>query len=85
MTPWIESLIDKTVHTLKDDTIKKKIQILILEPFIQYMIELIFPYMIIMCVIFAVLVALLISILWILMYKTSSARIIPNDFAVWSK
>ena len=71
MTPWIESLIDKTVHTLKDDTIKKKIQILILEPFIQYRIELIFPYMIIMCVVFAVLVALLISILWILMYKTS--------------
>jgi uncharacterized membrane protein len=71
MTPWIESLIDKTVHTLKDDTIKKKIQILILEPFIQYMIELIFPYMIIMCVVFAVLVALLISILWILMNKSS--------------
>lgn len=71
MTPWIESLIDKTVHTLKDDTIKKKIQILILEPFIQYMIELIFPYMIIMCVVFAVLVALLISILWILMSKSS--------------
>ena len=71
MTPWIESLIDKTVHTLKDDTIKKKIQILILEPFIQYKIELIFPYMIIMCVVFAVLVALLISILWILMNKSS--------------
>jgi uncharacterized membrane protein len=71
ITPWIESLIDKTVHTLKDDTIKKKIQILILEPFIQYMIELIFPYMIIMCVVFAVLVALLISILWILMNKSS--------------
>lgn len=71
MTPWIESLIDKTVHTLKDDTIKKKIQILILEPFIQYMIELIFPYMIIMCVIFALLVALLISILWILVYKSA--------------
>ena len=71
MTPWIESLNDKTVHTLKDDTIKKKIQILLLEPFIQYMIELIFPYMIIMCVVFAVLVALLISILWILMNKSS--------------
>jgi len=73
MMKLIESFVDKTVQTLKDDTIKKKIQILILEPFIQYIIELIFPYMIIMCVIFGLLVALLISILWILLFRPASA------------
>ena len=72
MTPWIESIIDRTVHTLKDDTIKKKIQILILQPFIQYMIELIFPYMIIVCVFFVLLVALLVSILGLLVYRAPS-------------
>ena len=72
MTPWIESIIDRTVHTLKDDTVKKKIQILILQPFIQYMIELIFPYMIIVCVFFVLLVALLVSILGLLVYRAPS-------------
>ena len=73
MTPWMESIIDKTVQALKDDTVKKKIQILILQPFIQYVIELFFPYMIIVCVIFGLLVTLLISILGILMYKITPA------------
>ncbi len=69
MTPWMESLIDRTIQTLKDDTVKKKIQILILQPFIQYVIELIFPYIIIICVVFGLLVALMVSILGILMYR----------------
>jgi len=72
MTPWIESIIDRTVQTLKDDTVKKKVQILILQPFIQYMIELIFPYMIIVCVFFVLLVALLVSILGLLVYRAPS-------------
>jgi len=71
MTPWMESLIDRTIQTLKDDTVKKKIQILILQPFIQYIIELIFPYIIIMCVVFGLLVTLMASILGVLVYKTS--------------
>ena len=75
MTPWMESIIDKTVQALKDDTVKKKIQILILQPFIQYVIELFFPYMIIVCVIFGLLVTLLISILGILMYKITPAAV----------
>ena len=72
MTPWMESLIDRTIQTLKDDTVKKKIQILILQPFIQYIIELIFPYIIIVCVVFGLLVMLLASILVILVYKGST-------------
>jgi len=67
----MESIIDRTIQTLKDDTVKKKIQILILQPFIQYMIELIFPYIIIMCVVFGLLVTLMASILGVLVYKSS--------------
>ena len=77
MTPWMESLIDRTIQTLKDDTVKKKIQILILQPFIQYVIELIFPYIIIICVVFGLLVALMVSILGLLVYRLVPACVQP--------
>ena len=77
MTPWMESLIDKTIQTLKDDTVKKKIQILILQPFVQYIIELIFPYIIIMCVVFGLLVMLMASILGVLVYKSGTPVGVP--------
>jgi hypothetical protein len=57
---------------LKNDTIKKKIEIQILQPFTQYIIELIFPYVIIICVIFGIMIILLISTLGLLFYKVAA-------------
>jgi hypothetical protein len=64
----MEHIIDKLVHTLQNDTVKKKIQILILQPFLQYFLELIFPYVIIICVVFGLMIVLMISILGFLVY-----------------
>ena len=73
MAPWIEKLIDKTIQMLQNDIFKKKIQILILQPFLQYMIELIFPYVIIVCVVFGLMIVLMMSILIVLVYKVPAA------------
>jgi hypothetical protein len=67
-TTFTEHIIDKIVHTLKDDTIKKKIQLLIIQPFLQYFLELIFPYVIIICVTFGLMIVLMISIIGLLVY-----------------
>ena len=66
---FVEHVIDKLVHTLQDDTVKKKIQILILQPFLQYFLELIFPYVIIICVVFGLMIVLMVSILGFLVYR----------------
>jgi hypothetical protein len=73
LSPALEGLLDKTIQILKNDIIKNKIQILVLQPFIQYLIELIFPYIIIVCVIFGLLIIMMISILYILIVQMNPA------------
>jgi uncharacterized membrane protein len=69
LSPVMEKFIDKIIQMLQDDTVKKKIEILILQPFLQYFIELAFPYIIIVCVIFGILILMLTSILYILILR----------------
>ncbi len=64
-----ENLLDKVIHTLQNDTIKKKIQLLVLQPFLQYFLELVFPYVILVCVVFGIMILLMFSILVLLVYK----------------
>lgn len=80
LSPWIESLIDKTIQMLQNDVLKKKIQLLILQPFLQYMIELVFPYIIIICVFFCLMILMMISIIGLLVYKmnVSAASVIAT-------
>lgn len=66
---WFEKSVDKLIQMLQNDVLKKKIQMLVLEPFLQYCIELLFPYVIIICVIIGLMILLMITILGILVYK----------------
>ena len=68
-TPWIEKIIDRTIQMVQDDVLKKKIQILILQPFLQYVIELIFPYVIIICAVFGLMILMMVSILGLLVFR----------------
>jgi hypothetical protein len=58
----IEKMIDKSIVIVKNDFIKKKIQLMIIQPFLQYILELVFPYIVIICVVFVLLITLLISL-----------------------
>jgi hypothetical protein len=69
---WAEKLVDKTIRLLQNDTLKQKIQLLVLQPFLQYIIELLFPYVVIVCVLFGSMMLILISILIILLYKSGT-------------
>ena len=65
----MEKFLDKTIQMLQNENIKKKIEVLILQPFIQYLIELLFPYVIIICVVFGLLIIMLTSVLYLLIVQ----------------
>ncbi len=69
--PWIEQALDKLIQTLQNDTTKKKIQLLVLQPFLQYFLDLLFPYLVLLCVIFGFLIVLIVSILYILLVRSA--------------
>lgn len=74
-TEVIEKFLDKTIQILKNDTIKKKIELLIIQPFLQYSLDLIFPYVIIICVVFGILIISMISILCLLAFRFSGCGV----------
>jgi hypothetical protein len=73
LTNYIEKGIDKLIHILQNDTVKKKIQIQILEPFLHYILMRLFPYCIILCVIVSIFLILLMSILVVLVWNKGAA------------
>jgi len=72
-SPMIEQLLDKAIQILQNDNLKKKIELHLLQPFMQHAIELVFPYVIIICVVFGVLIIVTTSILCILVFKISGS------------
>jgi len=75
---WLEKLLDSLIGHLQDDVVKTKIKLLVLEPFLQYFIELVFPYMILVCAVIGIMIVLMISILGILVYKMRVGTPIPG-------
>jgi len=73
VSPFLEKFVDKTIHLLQNDMLKQKIQILVIQPFLQYIIELIFPYVVIVAVLFGSMFLILFSILGLLIFKMGSA------------
>ncbi len=69
LNPWVEKFVDRTIAMLQNETLKKKIQMMVLEPFYQYFLELAFPYILIVCVIFAIMILLLMSAVGLLVYQ----------------
>jgi hypothetical protein len=76
--PWIEKTIEKTVMTLQNDVIKKKIQILILDPFMSYIIERLFPYVLLLVVCFAIMILLSVATMATVLYKVSVSSVSQN-------
>jgi hypothetical protein len=70
---WAESFVDKAIHLLQNETLRKKIQIMLLQPFLQYFLELIFPYIIIVCVVFGIMMISILSILALLLFQLQGA------------
>jgi hypothetical protein len=56
---WLQRWIHKLSQTVQTDENKKMLQVFILDPFINYMMERIFPYIVIMCILFVLLTVMI--------------------------
>jgi hypothetical protein len=73
---WIEKLLDRGVQLLQNETLRRKIQIQLLDPLVQYILERMFPYLILLGVVFGLMVLMTASILGILLVKGGSGSAI---------
>ena len=72
---WIEKLIDRAVQMLQNETLRQKIQIQLIEPLLTYMLERLFPYLVILCVVFGLMILSSASILVLLVMKPTAAAV----------
>jgi hypothetical protein len=68
----LEKTIDSIISFLQNDIIREKIKLMILEPFLQYSMERLFPYILLLCAIVISMILLLISILIVLLLRKST-------------
>jgi uncharacterized membrane protein len=51
----MEQLMEKSIHILNREDTRKKLQIYLIDPLLNHVLERIFPYIILICVLFALL------------------------------
>ena len=68
----LEKTIDSIISFLQNDILREKIKLMILEPFLQYSMERLFPYILLLCAIVISMILLLISILIVLLLRKST-------------
>lgn len=68
----LEKTLDSLIGFLQNDILREKVKLMIIEPFLQYSMELLFPYIILLCAIVISMILLLISILVVLLLRKST-------------
>ncbi len=66
---WVEKLLDRGVQLLQNETLRRKVQIQLLDPLVQYILERMFPYLILVGVVFGLMILMSASILVLLVVK----------------
>lgn len=66
---WVEKLLDRGVQLLQNETLRRKVQIQLLDPLVQYILERMFPYLILLGVVFGLMILMSASILVLLVVK----------------
>lgn len=67
----LEKTLDSLIGFLQNDVLREKVKLMIIEPFLQYSMERLFPYIILLCAIVISMILLLISILVVLLLRKS--------------
>jgi hypothetical protein len=57
---WLQRWIHKLSQTVQTDENKKMLQVFLVDPLINYIMERIFPYIVIMCVLFVLLTVMIV-------------------------
>lgn len=52
---FMEQMMEKSIHLLNREDTRKKLQIYLIDPLLNHVLERVFPYIILICVLFALL------------------------------
>ncbi len=52
---FMEQLMEKSIHILNREETRKKLQIYLIDPLLNHVIERVFPYIILICLLFSLL------------------------------
>lgn len=51
----LETLLEKSIHLLNRDETRKKLQVFLIDPLLNHVMERVFPYIVLTCVLFVLL------------------------------
>lgn len=72
-TTMLRTWIDQFAHTMQNTDTKEYLQVLVIDPFLKYMMNRIFPYMLIVLCLFAILIIFVILTFFLLLLRPSSS------------
>lgn len=52
---FMEQLMEKSIHILNREETRKKLQIYLIDPLLNHVLERVFPYIILICILFSLL------------------------------
>jgi hypothetical protein len=64
-----DALLQKVLRYINRDETRKQIQVFLLDPMLNHLMERVFPYIVLTCVFFAVLLLLVVSTLVIILFQ----------------
>jgi hypothetical protein len=71
---WIHSWVQKIIKSIQTDENKKMVQIFLVDPILNHILERLFPYVLILCVLFVIL-TIMISMTLLIVFTR-----IPTEF-----
>jgi hypothetical protein len=74
----LEKFMEKGIHLLNRDDTRKKLQLFLIDPLLNHVMERVFPYIVLTCVLFALLliVTMLTFVMLILQNRSASAALL---------
>ena len=64
-----DALLEKIFRYINRDETRKQIQVFLLDPMLNHLMERVFPYIVLTCVFFAILLLLVVSTLVIILFQ----------------
>ena len=70
---WMEQLMEKSIHLLNRDDNRKKLQLYLIDPLLNHIMERVFPYIVLTCALFTLLLIVAMLTFGMLIVQTRSS------------
>ncbi len=70
---WMEQLMEKSIHMLNRDDTRKKLQLYLIDPLLNHIMERVFPYIVLTCALFTLLLIVAMLTFGMLIVQTRSS------------